>query len=135
MYYYLYPAICFWCFKKDNFCPLYEKSKGGSLSPPGKFQNVNHFRILSFKMETLNRPSFNEIGEMTCITLWLSPLKCRVWYKGQPLVCDICSNNHKAADCLLQGKCRRCHQAGHFVWDSPKPVWYMLGREDSPTVA
>ena len=27
--------------------------------------------------------------------------KCRVWYKGQPLVCDICSNNHKAADCPL----------------------------------
>ena len=25
-------------------------------------------------METLNRPSFNEIGEMTCIThAWLSP--------------------------------------------------------------
>ena len=67
-------AICFWCFKQDNFCPLYEKSKGGGLSPPGKFQNVNHFRILRFKMETLNRPSFNEIGEMTCIThAWLSP--------------------------------------------------------------
>ena len=61
-------AICFWCFKQDNFCPLYEKRKGGGLSPPGKFQNVNHFRILSFKMETLNRPSFNEICEMTCIT-------------------------------------------------------------------
>ena len=67
-------AICFWCFKQDNFCPLYEKSKGGGLSPSGKFQNVNHFRILSFKMETSNRPSFNEIGEMTCIThAWLSP--------------------------------------------------------------
>lgn len=26
-------------------------------------------------------------------------VKFRVWYKGQPLVCDICSNNHKAADC------------------------------------
>ena len=41
---------------------------------------------------------------------------CRVCYKGQPLVCDICSNNHKAADCPLKGKCRRYHQAGHFVF-------------------
>ena len=67
-------AICFWCFKQDNFCPLHEKRKGGGLSPPRKFQNMNHFRIFSFKMETFNRPSFNEICEMTCIThAWLSP--------------------------------------------------------------
>ena len=62
-------------------------------------------------------------------------VKCRVWYKGQPLVCDICSNNHKAADCPLWGKCRRCHQAAHFVQDCPKPVWYMPGRQDTPTLA
>ena len=62
-------------------------------------------------------------------------VKCRVWYKGQPLVCDICSNNHKAADCPLRGKCRRCHQAGHFVRECPKPVWYVPGREDNPSSA
>ena len=49
-------------------------------------------------------------------------VKCRVWYKGQPLACDICSNNHKAADCPLHNKCRRSHQAGHFIRDCPKPV-------------
>ena len=35
-------------------------------------------------------------------------VNCRIWYKGQPLVCDICNNNHKAADCSLKGKCKRC---------------------------
>ena len=41
-------------------------------------------------------------------------IKCRVWYKGQPLVCDICNGNHKAEDCPLKGKCRRCHQGRTF---------------------
>ena len=50
-----------------------------------------------------------------------------MWYKGQPLVCDICNDNHKAADCPLKAKCRRCHQAGNFVRKFPKPVWYVPG--------
>ena len=58
-------------------------------------------------------------------------IKCRVWYKGQPLVCDICNGNHKATDCRLKGKCRRCHQAGHFVRNCPKPVWYVPGRPET----
>ena len=62
-------------------------------------------------------------------------VKCRVCYKCQPLVCNICSNNQKAADWSLRGKCRRCHESGHFVPDSPKPVWYMPGREDDPSSA
>ena len=62
-------------------------------------------------------------------------VKCRMWYKGQPLVWDICSNNHKVADCPLCGKCRRCHESSHFVHDCPKPVWYMPGREDDPSSA
>ena len=54
-------------------------------------------------------------------------VNCRVWYKGQPLVCDICNDNHKAADCPLKGKCKRCHEAGHFMRHGPKPVWYVPG--------
>ena len=54
-------------------------------------------------------------------------VNCRVWYRGQPLVCDICHDNHKAADCPLKGKCRRCHEAGHFVRACPKPVWFVPG--------
>ena len=55
--------------------------------------------------------------------------------KGQPLVCDICSSNHKAMNCPLRAKCLRCHQAGHFIRDFPQPVWFMPGREDAPSLA
>ena len=58
-------------------------------------------------------------------------VNCRVWYRGQPLVCDICHDNHKAADCPLKGKCRRCHEAGHFVRHCPKPVWFVPGRPET----
>ena len=58
-------------------------------------------------------------------------VRCRVWYKGQPLVCDICNDNHKAADCPLKGKCKRCREAGHFVRNCPKPVWYVPGRPET----
>ena len=38
-------------------------------------------------MQTLNRPSFNEIGEMTCIThAWLSPGETLKYLPGREMV-------------------------------------------------
>ena len=58
-------------------------------------------------------------------------VNCRVWYQGQPLVCDSCNDNHKATDCPLKGKCKRCHEAGHFVRNCSKPAWYVPGRPET----
>ena len=45
---------------------------------------------------------------------------CRVWYKGQPIRCNICrEGGHLAASCPNKGLRRRCkepgHSAGHFT--------------------
>lgn len=61
--------------------------------------------------------------------LWMitiDSMKCRTWYKEQPLCCDICEHNHKAASYPLRGKCKRCCQEGHLVRDCPQPAWYLV---------
>ena len=45
---------------------------------------------------------------------------CRVWYRGQVQVCNICrSPEHRAASCPLRDLCLKCRQSGHFVRDCP----------------
>ena len=39
---------------------------------------------------------------------------CRIWYKGQPIRCNICREvGHLAASCPNKGLCRRCKEPGH----------------------
>ena len=45
--------------------------------------------------------------------------RVKVWYRDQPLQCDICNGNHKVSECDLRGKCRRCRQEGHFSRNCP----------------
>lgn len=41
---------------------------------------------------------------------------CRVWFKGQPLICNICgTEGHKSVDCPDRDKCRRCGEHGHMA--------------------
>lgn len=39
-----------------------------------------------------------------------------LWYKGQPLVCNLCGvQGHKSATCPNKDKCRLCGKSGHFA--------------------
>ena len=41
---------------------------------------------------------------------------CRVWYKGQPIICNSCgAQGHKANDCPDKDKCHRCGESGHLA--------------------
>ena len=61
-----------------------------------------------------------------------------MWYKGQPLECDICQKGHKASDCDLRGKCKLCGSTDHFAhscrnaWGRPAPRY---GPDFAPAAA
>ena len=41
---------------------------------------------------------------------------CRLWYRGQPLVCNLCAvQGNWSADCPNKDKCRKCGKTGHFA--------------------
>ena len=45
---------------------------------------------------------------------------CRVWYRGQVQVCNICRRSeHRAASCPFHDVCLKCRQSGHFARDCP----------------
>ena len=47
---------------------------------------------------------------------------CRIWYRGQPLICNLCGvQGHKSANCPNKDKCRRCGNVGHFARSCPNP--------------
>ena len=52
--------------------------------------------------------------------LFIRGIRCKIWYRDQPLTCDICSKGgHKASACPDKGKCLRCHCPGHVARHCP----------------
>ena len=54
--------------------------------------------------------------------------RCKVWYRGQPVYCDICKEaTHIAFNCPLKGKCIACKGVGHFARNCPNVCFKCKG--------
>ena len=108
---YLYP------FEGDN--QLVSKA----LSPFGSVQDVRHQEWSNVEGVATGTRLVKIISQHHIPRfVYIDGFKCKVWYKDQPLECDICHQGHKANVCPLKGKCLRCHQAGHFVAECLNPA-------------
>lgn len=49
--------------------------------------------------------------------------RCKVWYRGQPLRCDLCHKvGHRSSECPVKGKCFKCAKEGHLARNCPNPA-------------
>lgn len=50
-------------------------------------------------------------------------VRCKVWYRGQPLRCDLCRKvGHRSAVCPVKGECFKCAREGHLARNCPNPA-------------
>ena len=65
--------------------------------------------------------------------LFVGGYLCRVWYRGQPLICHLCKEEgHRAAVCPGRDKCRRCGETGHIARQCPNPWGTLVGHAPAP---
>ena len=82
------------------------------------------------KQTYLSKPDVFTSTRLVSVTLVATPPRfitingylCRIWYKGQSLICNLCGvQGHKSAGCPNKDKYRRCGEVGHFARSCPPP--------------
>ena len=90
-----------------------------------KFGRVNNLRYQSFPgyahIKAGSRIIKMVVEREIPSQLTIRGFPCRVWYKGQPVRCNICRDvGHLAASCPNKGLCRRCKEPGHTAGQCSK---------------
>ena len=66
----------------------------------------------------------------------VSGIRVKIWFKGQPVLCDICrKEGHRAGACPDKGRCLRCHEPGHLARFCPTPWGRHTGSAAAPAAA
>ena len=83
-----------------------------------KFGQIKSLRYQSFPgypdVKTGSRIIKMVVEKAIPSQLSIQGFPCRVWYREQPVRCNICREiGHMAASCPKQGLCRRCKEPGH----------------------
>ena len=93
------------------------------------------------KQTYLSKPSVYTGTRLVFMNLDFTPprylivrgIPCRLWFRGQPLICNLCGKQgHKSADCPDKDKCRCCGQVGHFSRSCPNP-WGLNPSHGAPS--
>lgn len=95
-----------------------------ALSSHGTVKNIIKQKYHGSSVFTGTRVAFMDITGSVPKFLVIGGYRCRSWYRGQPLVCNICKNEgHVSGNCPDKDKCRRCGSTGHFARDCHSSSW------------
>ena len=95
-----------------------------ALSSHGTVKNIIKQKYHGSSVFTGTRVAFMDISGSVPKFLVIGGYRCRSWYRGQPLVCNICKNEgHVSGNCPDKDKCRRCGSTGHFARDCHSSSW------------
>ena len=106
-----------------------------ALAPFGNVKKVSKQKYPDSQVFTGTRLVTMIITDSVPKFLKIDDYQCRSWYRGQPLICNLCAlPGHVSANCPNKDKCRRCGLAGHFARNCPSP-WGTVPRVASSNVA
>ena len=124
-------------FKKEEHCRLFKTNEGLHVFDYPYEASDDHVKtVLSDygnvksvrKEKYISQPEISTGTRLVSLVVEATPPRfltingylCRLWYKGQPLICNLCSvQGHKSADCPNKDKCRKCGVSGHFARRCP----------------
>ena len=105
-----------------HHCPIEvpDETVADALSAFGTVLDVQFSCFAGSSLRNGSRVVKMSLQEEIPTRLFVLRYPCRVWYRGQAQVCNICRcPDHRAVSCPLRDLCLKCRQRGHFARDCP----------------
>ena len=105
-----------------HHCPFEvpDRTVADALSAFGIVLDVQFSSFAGSTLRNGSRVIKMSLQEEIPTKLFVLRYPCRVWYRGQVQVCNICrSSEHRAVSYPLRDLCLKCRQRGHFARDCP----------------